>query len=64
MATREEFIQAVGNATDAVDFETQVLTIGRSLLPECAIAVLDGGEDTPEYWDWLISQFDSPMRYM
>ena len=38
--------------------ETACLSIGRNLLPACAVAVLDGGKPTPDYWAWLIEQID------
>lgn len=37
-------------------FEEEVLSVGADYLPECAVAVRDGGEPTTEYWQWLISQ--------
>jgi len=44
--------------SEAVDFENQVLSIGREFLPECAIDVLDNDLVTAEYWDFLISQIE------
>lgn len=60
MATREEFVRASGGGAAAVEVEDRVLSIGRSLLPECAIEVLDKRvrEPTPEYWDFLLSQLE------
>lgn len=42
----------------ALEFESNCLSIGRSLLPDCVIAVLDGAEPTEEYWSWLIEQVE------
>ena len=39
------------------EWENQVLSVGRSFLPPCAIAVLDGNDATPEYWDFIAEQF-------
>jgi hypothetical protein len=57
--TRSDYIALFQNATDAVGFETQVLSIGDALLPECARAVRDGGEPTAEYWAWLAEQAEA-----
>lgn len=42
--------------TSAADEESAILSIGREFLPPCAIAVLDGGEPTAEYWQWMMGQ--------
>lgn len=42
--------------TTAMVEETAILSIGRDLLPACAVVVLDGGEPTEEYWDFLAAQ--------
>lgn len=44
--------------SQAVELEQQFLSIGRAFLPQCAIGVLDGGEPTAEYWQWLCSQVE------
>lgn len=54
--TAEDYITSVGNRQTALELESQYLSIGRKFLPPCALVVLDGGEATSEYWEWLISQ--------
>lgn len=44
---------------DPVNEERRILSIGREFLPPCAIVVLDGGEATAEYWEWLCEQASS-----
>lgn len=41
-----------------IEFENQILSAGRMLLPPCAVAVLDGGEPSDEYWQFLAEQFE------
>ncbi len=41
---------------DLIDAEQSIMSIGRELLPASARAVLDGGEATPAYWEWLAEQ--------
>ncbi len=41
---------------DLLDAEQTILSIGREFLPPSALAVLDGAEATPEYWDFLAEQ--------
>ena len=56
-AARLEFVamaDAVGSYAEAE--ETAILSVGREFLPPCAIAVLDGGEPTTEYWAFLQSE--------
>ena len=50
--------------TSQVDTETenQILSIGDEFLPECARAVRDGGEATPEYHEWLCGQVEQMNR--
>jgi hypothetical protein len=43
---------------DAGEYEQRVLAIGREFLPECALAVLDGGDATDEYWRFLAEQYE------
>ncbi len=45
-----------------IEFENQVLSAGRALLPPCAVAVLDGCDATPEYWDFIAEQFESALN--
>lgn len=45
----------------AADFEKRLLAYDRSALPEHAVAVLDGGYRTAEYWDWLRAEFESTL---
>lgn len=42
--------------SDPVSEEQSILSIGRDLLPPCAVVVLDGGEPTADYYEWLQSQ--------
>jgi len=42
--------------TDIVAEENAILSVGREFLPPHAVAVLDGGEATEEYWTWLHNQ--------
>ncbi len=52
--TRTEFTDLARSVgSDPIAEEHAALNIGREFLPEFAIVVLDGGEPTPEYWDWL-----------
>ena len=54
---RLEFVakaEEVGSYAEAE--ETAILSVGREFLPACAIAVLDGGEPTAEYWAFLQSE--------
>ena len=41
-----------------IEFEDQVLSAPRTMLPPCAVAVLDGGEPSDEYWQFLVEQFE------
>jgi hypothetical protein len=45
-----------------MEFENQVLSAGRALLPPCAVAVLDGGEPSEEYWDFIAEQFELALH--
>ena len=56
MTTRNEFLAQFDCTSDALEFESQALSIGSEFLPECAAEVLDGGEPTAAYWSWLIEQ--------
>lgn len=56
--TRTDFIDLFPTTADAIAFEEQVLSIGREYLPECAHAVLDGGEANSDYWTFLASQIE------
>lgn len=55
-ATRNEFLAQFTCASDAIEFESQALSIGSEFLPECAVEVIYGGEPTAAYWSWLIEQ--------
>jgi hypothetical protein len=55
-ATRENYLGRFEVLADAVAFEDQVLSIGREFLPSPAQHVLDGGEPTGAYWEWLCAQ--------
>lgn len=57
LSARERFYQAARDAgSDPVSEENAILSIGRALLPSCAVIVLNGGEATDEYWDFLRAQ--------
>jgi len=45
----------------AADFEKRLLAHDRTQLPEHAVAVLDGGYRTAEYWDWLRAEYESTL---
>lgn len=53
-----------GEAKMEIDVETenQILSIGDEFLPELARRVRDGGEATPEYWEWLRGQVSGMER--
>ena len=56
-AARLSFVamaEEVGSYAEAE--ETAILSVGREFLPPCALAVLDGGEPTAEYWAFLQSE--------
>lgn len=53
---RQAYIALFDNLGDAVAFESQVLSIGSNLLPQCAQGVLLGEPPTASYWQWLASQ--------
>jgi hypothetical protein len=43
--------------TDITTEQDAILNaIPREMLPACAVAVIDGGEATGEYWDFLAEQ--------
>lgn len=51
------FIEAArACGSDAATEESAILSAGREFLPPCALVVLDGGDATDEYWDWLRGQ--------
>lgn len=54
------YIALFDTLSDAIEFENQVLSIGRQYLPLCAQNVLDGNTETPEYWTWLAGQMTTP----
>ncbi len=56
--TREDWIDYIGDVGAAIRFENEALSIGREFLPSFALAVLDGAEGSPEYWDWLARSLD------
>lgn len=56
VATREDFLSKFSTPTEALAFETYVLSIGREFLPSHVHRVLDGQEPTAEYWEFLIEQ--------
>lgn len=59
MTTNEALFNALfPTRDDAKQFEDQALSAGREYLPPCAVAVLDGGTPTVEYWAWLAGQVE------
>lgn len=54
-AARREYRKAAGKAADR--FQERRLKRDRAELPACAIAALDGGYRTAEYWTWLLNQY-------
>lgn len=63
MTTERAYIDVAGSLREANAFETALLSaIERRYLPPCALAVLDGGEPTPEYWSYLIGQLRLSRR--
>ena len=61
-ARLEFFALADAVGSDPIAEETAILSIGREFLPPCAIAVLDGGEPTTEYWAFLQSETERAQR--
>ena len=55
-----EVCEAFG--TDVLAEEQAILSVGREFLPAEALAVLDGGEPTAEYWGWLAEQTRAAQR--
>lgn len=54
--TRAGYLELAGD--QAADFETRSLSIGRDMLPACAVGVLDGEQEPGSvYWAWLSTQF-------
>lgn len=53
---RERFNALFLSPTDATEFENDLLSVGRHLLPACARKVLDGETGTRAYYRFLISQ--------
>lgn len=53
---RQAYIALFNNLGDAIAFESQVLSIGSNLLPQCAQGVLLGEPPTANYWQWLAGQ--------
>ncbi len=59
-ATFNDYCAEIGTTVEAE--KNALLSIGRDLLPECARAVLDGGEPTADYWDWCLSQTEKAQQ--
>ena len=55
--TNTEYSDLFDDPIDATDWEQRVLNCGREFLPPSAITVLDGGDATPEYWEFLADQW-------
>lgn len=63
LATRKQYLALFPGISEALAFESEVLSIGRDLLPPAAQAVLDDADPTPEYWAFLISQVAATKTY-
>ena len=57
-AARAAYYAQFSNSYSAAEYENTVLSESRALLPDCALRVLDGGDATAEYWEFLISQIE------
>lgn len=54
---RIEFVDFAEECGSTADAEVgALLSIGREFLPPAALAVLDGGSPTVEYYEWLLDQ--------
>lgn len=53
---RASYVDRFDSPSDAIEFENGALSIGREFLPASALAVLDEKQDSPAYYEWLISQ--------
>lgn len=62
MSTREAYQDRFDSLGEAIEFENRALSIGEEFMPACALAVLNGGEDTPEYLAWLTASVDEADR--
>lgn len=56
--TKADFYSRFKTVVSAEEYEAQVLSSERRLLPVSAQAVLDGGEPTSDYWAFLCDQAD------
>lgn len=56
--TKEDYYSRFKTVASAVEYETQVLSSERRLLPVSAQDVLDGKEPSAEYWAFLCEQAD------
>lgn len=61
--TRQDYLARFPSTSDAIEFETQVLSIGEDLLPACAIAVKANRnplwEPPSSYWAFLCLEVDA-----
>lgn len=55
---KSDYLALFGNKDAAIEYEDTALSIGNEYLPECAQAVRDGAEPTPEYWQWLCNEVE------
>jgi len=57
-AAKARYLNRFATPYDAKDFEDSVLSIGRELLPACALAVLDkeDGSGGADYYEFLLTQ--------
>lgn len=60
---RATYAAACSDIGTTIEDETSaILSIGRDLLPPCAVAVLDGAEPTADYWEFCQEQTDKAQR--
>ena len=57
--TYADYLAYFDSESDAIEFENACLSIGEYLLPDEALAVLDGKPATPLYWGWLVGQISA-----
>lgn len=55
ITTRNAYLALFANVDQALNFETWILSEGDDMPPE-AIAVLNGEDATPAYWQFLADQ--------
>lgn len=59
--TCTDFVRLCGGDGESLDVEAQILSVGREFLPPAAIVVLDGGQESADYWTWLCAQAEGML---